>query len=269
LCVSEATGKTVIVSHFGSRGPGALLYKAGMAVAEKFRLEISPQTLKDNAWIPLDTQEGRDYWEALQIIREWTKRSHAYLHDAAIAALGGRAEVSDRLWNEHNFCFKEDDADGSLIWHAKGATPIHNDLLPDTDGTQIVPLNMTQPILLVQGKRNATNIGFAPHGAGRNLSRTAHKRLKEGRSDAEIFAEETAGIDARFFCGKIDVSELPSAYKDADRVQADMKAFGLADVTDRLLPRGSIMAGDWEHDAPWKKKARAKAEAQARKAAES
>lgn len=258
--ISEATGKTVLVSHFGSRGPGALLYKAGMIVAEKFREALSPETLKGNAWIPLDTPEGRDYWAALQIIREWTKQSHAHLHDAALAALGGRASVADRLWNEHNFCFKEDDAEGSLIWHAKGATPIHNDLIPDTAGTQIIPLNMTQPILFVQGQRNATNIGFAPHGAGRNLSRSAHKRLQQGRSDEEIFAEETQGIDARFFCGKIDISELPSAYKDADRVQADMKAFGLADVVDRVLPYGAIMAGDWEQDAPWRKKAKAKAE---------
>ncbi len=250
--ISEATGKTVLVSHFGSRGPGALLYKAGMAVAERFRQELSPETLPGNAWIPLDTEEGRDYWAALQIMREWTKQSHAHLHDAAIAQLGARATASDRLWNEHNFCFKEDDTKGSLIWHAKGATPIHNPLLPDTAGTQIVPLNMSQPILFVQGERNATNLGFAPHGAGRNLSRTAHKRLHEGRTDAEIFAEETAGIDARFFCGRIDISELPSAYKDADRVQADMKAFGLADVTDRILPHGAIMAGDQQ--AFWRKK---------------
>ena len=30
-------------------------------------------TLKQNAWIPAETQEGRDYWDALQIIRRWTK----------------------------------------------------------------------------------------------------------------------------------------------------------------------------------------------------
>lgn len=261
--ISEATGKTVLVSHFGSRGPGALLYKAGMEVAKRYRDEISPETLDANAWIPLDTQEGRDYWAALQIIREWTKQSHAMLHDAALAALGGRANVADRLWNEHNFCFKEDDAEGSLIWHAKGATPIHNPLLPDTAGVQIVPLNMSQPILFVKGERTETNLGFAPHGAGRNLSRTQHKRAVEGRTDAEIFAEETAGIDARFFCGKIDVSELPSAYKDADRVQADMKAFGLCEVVDRIMPYGAIMAGDWEQEAPWKKKAAAKYAARA------
>lgn len=64
----------------------------------------------------------------------------------------------------------------------------------------------------------------------------------------------SAGIDARFFCGRIDVSELPSAYKSADRVRADMARFGLADVVDEIRPHGAIMAGDWEADAPWRRK---------------
>jgi RNA-splicing ligase RtcB len=132
--------------------------------------------------------------------------------------------------------------------------------LPDTAGVQIVPLNMSQPILFVRGTRNDVNLGFAPHGAGRNLSRTQHKRLHAGRTDAEIFEAETRGIDARFFCGRIDVSELPSAYKDADRVQADMERFALCEVVDRIRPYGAIMAGDHEFDAPWKKKAKAKSE---------
>ncbi|MEO1493021.1 MAG: RtcB family protein, partial [Pseudomonadota bacterium] len=70
---SRATGNTAIVTHHGSRGPGARLYKAGMEVAEKYRRQLSPQTLKQNAWIPADTEEGAAYWEALQLIRTWTK----------------------------------------------------------------------------------------------------------------------------------------------------------------------------------------------------
>lgn len=257
---SEATGKTVLVTHHGSRGPGALLYKAGMKIAERFRQEISPDTLRGNAWIPTDTEEGQTYWAALQIIREWTKQSHAALHDAALATLGDT--VHDRLWNEHNFVFREPDGrNADLFWHAKGATPIHDPLLPDSSGVQIVPLNMAQPVLFVRGTRNARNLGFAPHGAGRNLSRTQHKKLHAGRTPEEIFAEETSGIDARFFCGIIDISELPSAYKDAGKVQAEMSAFGLADVVDRVLPHGAIMAGDWEVNAPWRKKAASKAAA--------
>jgi hypothetical protein len=37
-----------------------------------------------------------------------------------------------------------------------------------------------------------------------------------------------------------------------------MKEFGLGEVLDEIMPYGSIMAGDWEIDAPWKVKAREK-----------
>lgn len=250
----ESTGQTVLVTHHGSRGFGAKLYKAGMRIAERYRRELSPETPKANAWIPADSDDGRAYWSALQVVRDWTRENHESIHRAVVEH--ARGTVSHRRWNEHNFVFREEDENGALFWHAKGATPIHDALLPDTDGVQIVPLNMAEPVLFVRGERNERNLGFAPHGAGRNLSRTKHKARLAGRTDEAIFAAETAGIDARFHCGRIDVSELPSAYKNAASVQRDMARFGLADVVDRVLPHGSIMAGDWEHDAPWRKKRR-------------
>ena len=252
---SEATGETWLVTHHGSRGLGAGVYKAGMEAAERFRVDLCPDLDRGHAWIPADSDEGRAYWDALELVRAWTKANHDLLHDAVAAQV--RRDPLHRRWNPHNFVFR-DPADPDLFWHAKGATPVHNPMLADTDGTQIVPLNMAQPVLFIQGAKNDRSLGFAPHGAGRNLSRTQHKRRMAGETDAAIFARETAGIDARFFCGNIDISELPSAYKDADQVQRQMGAFGLATVTDRILPHGAIMAGDWERDAPWRIKARAK-----------
>ena len=162
------------------------------------------------------------------------------------------ATVEHRFWNEHNFVFREETEDGNVFWHAKGATPIHSRFMPYTDGVQIVPLNMAEPVLFVKGERNATNRGFAPHGAGRNMSRTKHKKRMAERTDDEIFNTETQGLDVRFFSGNIDVSELPSAYKNADSVVKDMRDYNLADVVDRVLPYGSIMAGDWQRGVSWK-----------------
>lgn len=249
----ESTGQTAVVTHHGSRGFGAKLYREGMKCAEKFRKELSPDSSSKNAWIPYDTEEGKSYWEALQIIRDWTKLNHQVLHDAISKKLD--ISIQDRFWNEHNFVFK----DKELFYHAKGATPLDNKFVPDSkQGLRLIPLNMSQAILIVKGKTTKNNLGFAPHGAGRNMSRTKHKRSKAGKSDAEIFKEETAGIDARFFSGNIDISELPSAYKDAERVQEQMKKFGLGEVVDKVLPFGCIMAGDWQVDASWKKKKKKK-----------
>lgn len=124
----------------------------------------------------------------------------------------------------------------------------------DAGDRTIIPLNMGEPVLIVRGKNAPHALGFSPHGAGRNFSRTQHKRLMGDRSDAEIFAEETAHIDARFFMGITDISELPSAYKNAAAVRSQIDEFGLAEVVDEVIPYGCIMAGDWERDAPWKKK---------------
>ncbi len=245
---SSKTGNVCLVTHHGSRGPGAGLYKLGMRVAEKFRRKLSPETLKSNAWIPFDTAEGQAYWDALQIIRKWTKANHNCLHAAASEI--AKANVSERFWNEHNFVFR----DGDDFYHAKGATPVDTKFLPDTNGVQIIPLNMAEPVLLVRGETKSNNLGFAPHGAGRNYSRTAHKRSLGEHDEAEVFKKETEGLDVRFFLGNIDVSELPSAYKDAKAVRQQIAEYELAELIDEIIPYGSIMAGDWERDAPWRKK---------------
>ncbi|OQP45264.1 RNA-splicing ligase RtcB [Niastella yeongjuensis] len=247
--VSKQTGQTMMVTHHGSRGFGANLYTQGMKVAEMFRKDISPQTLPKNAWIPYDTNEGKSYWEALQIVRDWTKLNHTTIHNATLEKL--RIDLVDRFWNEHNFVFKDED----LFYHAKGATPLDDKFVPDSkNGLRLIPLNMSMPVLIVKGQTTESNLGFAPHGAGRNVSRKAHKRTKAGKTIEQVFAEETQGLDIRFFSNNIDVSELPSAYKDAHSVKRQMQEFGLGEVVDEIMPYGCIMAGDWEIDAPWRKK---------------
>jgi hypothetical protein len=82
-----------------------------------------------------------------------------------------------------------------------------------------------------------------------------------GKTNAQMVAEQTQGIDARFFCGIPDVSELPGAYKDAASVRLQIMRYGLAEIVDTIEPIGCIMAGDWQRDAPWRKK-RSSADAQ-------
>ena len=250
----KSTGNTVVVTHHGSRAPGAKLYEQGMYVAENFRKDLSPETLTQNAWIPFETEEGQNYWNALQIIREWTKLNHSTIHDLIAAETG--STVENRFWNEHNFVFK----DGDLFYHAKGATPLDSKFMNDITGPRLIPLNMSEPILVVDGETTTNNLGFAPHGAGRNISRTAHRKSKGEQSIEAVFAEETEGLDVRFFSNEIDITELPSAYKSAETVRSQMKEFGLGTVIDEVEPFGCIMAGDFEKNAPWKKKKRASAE---------
>lgn len=234
--VSRLTGDTHMVTHHGSRGLGAWLFTKGKEVAEQFRQKLSPETNKISAWIPYDTWEGESYWDALQIVREWTWWNHKTLHDA----IG--LPFEDQYWNEHNFVFKRDD----VFYHAKGATPL--------SGRCIIPLNMAQPVLIIAGRHESNNLGFTVHGAGRNVSRGAHRR-KQTDTVEDIMRRETEGIDVRFFSGTPDISELPSAYKNADSVRAQIAQFNLGTVIDEIVPYGCIMAGTFDWSRKSKKEA--------------
>lgn len=250
----KSTGKVALVTHHGSRGLGAQLYKDGMRVAEKLRKEVSPETFCKNAWIEPESEIGQQYWDALQRVRVLTRENHYAIHDAASEELGG-CIIDERFWNEHNFVFQKSDG---LFYHAKGATPAYENWSNDATDKTIIPLNMSQPILIAKGKNSKNSLGFSPHGAGRNYTRSEHMRIYHGYNMEDIFKAETKHIDARFYSGNIDISELPSAYKDADTIRREIEHFQLADIVDEVLPYGCVMAGDWEKDAHWRKKKDAK-----------
>lgn len=236
----ESTGQLVIVTHHGSRGLGANLYKRGKNVAERYTKRIAPEVPKHNAWIKADSDDGRNYWDALQTIRDWTKMNHFAIHD--LIAKRAKLSVQDRFWNEHNFVFRRLDG---LYYHAKGATPSYRGFSPDDMGHVLIPMNMSEPILITAPNHLADGtLGFAPHGAGRNMSRTQHiKRMLSDATEEEILKREVGDLDVRFYTGLSDISELPSAYKNARQVENMIVKHNMATIVNRVLPRGSIMAG--------------------------
>ena len=66
----KSTGQPALVAHHGSRGLGAQLYKRGMAVAKRHAAIHAPKVPAHNAWIQASSEDGRAYWEALQLVRE-------------------------------------------------------------------------------------------------------------------------------------------------------------------------------------------------------
>ncbi|BCX46474.1 RNA-splicing ligase RtcB [Haloferula helveola] len=234
----EAKRYRVLVTHHGSRGLGAHVYKRGQAVALKHTERAGNHIPPAAAWIDAKSPEGREYWEALEYVGLWTKANHRAIHRRFLERIGG-ASVAD-VGNEHNFVWQR----GDMYFHGKGATPAWK----DSDGRPqlgLIPLNMAEPILLVLGGDREEFLSFAPHGAGRNMSRTALKRKfpDEASKRAEI-ERSTEGIDVRWFCGQPDLSETPCAYKNAASVKAQIGEFGLAEVVAEIRPLGCIMAGD-------------------------
>jgi len=247
----------VLVTHHGSRGLGADLYKRGQIAARKWCDENAKDIPDAGAWLPADSPQGASYWEALQYVDRWTRENHRLIHDAVMRRLGQRALV--QIGNEHNFVWKR----GDSFFHGKGATPAW----ADAQGRPLlglIPLNMAREILLVLGSNNDTYLSFCPHGAGRNQSRTAmlapfkdaDGELDPARVRAAL-AQTTAGLDIRWFCGAPDLSESPLGYKDATKVKAQIAQFGLASVVGEIQPQGCIMAGE-ASEPPWARKRREK-----------
>lgn len=236
----------VLVTHHGSRGLGAKLYQRGQKAAEKHCARHANHIPNAAAWLDAESEVGQDYWEALQYIGRWTRANHEAIHRRFLERIGGEAVAE--FGNEHNFVWKR----GSTYLHGKGATPAWN----DDNGNPLlglIPLNMAEPILMVLGSDNEDFLSFAPHGAGRNISRTALKRqFPDEASRKNAIRHYTKDIDVRWFCGDPDLSETPIAYKNAEQVTAQIEEFGLAEVIAKIHPLGCIMAGN-KHRGPWRK----------------
>jgi RNA-splicing ligase RtcB len=234
----------VLVTHHGSRGLGADVYKRGQKAARAWCDENAKDIPDSAVWLPYDSPDGRAYWDALQYVSRWTRENHAQIHGAFLRRIGQRALV--QIGNEHNFVWKR----GDSFFHGKGATPAWKDAR-GRPLLGLIPLNMAREILIVLGSNNDDYLSFCPHGAGRNLSRTAMLRPykdADGELDParvqQVLAETTAGLDIRWFSGTPDLSESPLGYKDATKVKAQIARFGLAHVVGEIQPQGCIMAGE-------------------------
>lgn len=243
-------GWKVLVTHHGSRGLGAHLFKRGQKAAEKHTAKVAIGIPAAGCWLDSATDEGRAYWEALQYVARWTEANHTCIHRGLAERLDCR--IAATVGNAHNFVWKS----GDTYLHGKGATPAW----PDEKGRPrlgLIPLNMAAPILLVLGRNQDEFLGFAPHGAGRNVSRRAVMkpfRMKDGGIDetevAKRVAAQTQGLDVRWWHAKPDLSETPLAYKSADQIREQIQRFGLADIVAEIQPLGCIMAGD-PGPRPW------------------
>jgi RNA-splicing ligase RtcB len=242
----------VLVTHHGSRGLGAHVFKRGRKAAEKQTTRIAQGIPESGYWLDAESEEGRAYWEALQYVGRWTAANHQCIHESLATKLA--SEIEATVGNAHNFVWRE----GDTFYHGKGATPAGLDE-KGRPRLGLIPLNMAAPILLVMGRNNRDFLGFAPHGAGRNVSRRALVkpfRMKDGSLDetqvAAMVAEQTNELDVRWWHGKADLSETPMAYKSAAQIKQQLQDFDLAEIVAEIQPLGCIMAGD-AGPRPWAK----------------
>lgn len=244
-----------LVTHHGSRGLGAQVYKRGHKAAVKETARIAEGIPKAAAWLDTETDIGSEYWDALQYVSRWTLANHESIHQRFLS----RAEASHvtAFGNEHNFVWKRGE---DTFLHGKGATPAWTDEESGHPLLGLIPLNMSEPILITLGRDNSDYLSFAPHGAGRNQSRSAtlkdfrktNGNLDPAKVDRAI-AKATEGLDIRWFYGKADLTESPVGYKSATQIRKQIEHFALADIIAEIEPLGCVMAGD-PGPRPWGRK---------------
>jgi tRNA-splicing ligase RtcB len=195
-----------LLSHSGSRGTGAQVATHYSKVARQVHPEL-PKELGHLAWFDLDSEEGQEYWQAMELMGRYAAANHELIHKFVIQNLGAR--VLADIENHHNYAWREKHQGKKVVVHRKGATPA------GTGALGIIPGSMGTPGYVVRGKGNPMSLDSAAHGAGRLMSRKQAKK-KFNWNDAMKLLESrgvkviTAGLD-----------EVPMAYKDIERVMQD------------------------------------------------
>jgi tRNA-splicing ligase RtcB (3'-phosphate/5'-hydroxy nucleic acid ligase) len=216
-----------VLSHSGSRGLGANIARHYTQIAmDKCKL---PQEAKHLAWLDLNSEEGLEYWLAMNLAGDYASACHHQIHERMAADL--RETPLAMIENHHNFAWKEKDSSGNeIIVHRKGATPAGKGVLG------IIPGSMATPGFLVRGKGLPASINSASHGAGRTMSRTKAKQtILPGHMKKFL---KQAGVE---LIGS-GLDEAPMAYKDIHQVMNYQK--DLVDVLGTFTPKVVRMCGD-------------------------
>jgi tRNA-splicing ligase RtcB len=214
------TGKYVaLLSHSGSRGLGATIASHYTQIA--MEKTVLPREAKHLAWLDLDTEEGIEYWLAMNLAGDYASACHHTIHKKIAKAIGEKPIAV--IENHHNFAWKEMVYKQEVIVHRKGATPAGKDTLG------IIPGSMTAPGFIVKGKGEGSSLNSASHGAGRKMSRT--KAIDNISHDA--LKKELQKHGVILLGGGLD--EAPQAYKDIYEVMQSQKQ--LVDVLGLFYPK--------------------------------
>lgn len=209
-----------VLSHSGSRNFGSEVCKHYTQIA-KDKLDLTGEAAR-LAWLELDSEEGQEYWAAMQLAGDYSHVNHRIIHQRLAKAFGEKPIAI--IENHHNFAWKEKLPDGAeIIIHRKGATPA------GIGDIGIIPGTMASPAFIVAGKGNEDSMNSAAHGAGRLMSRNAAKQtFTESQMKKYLFEQ---GVE--LIGGGTD--ESPLAYKDIREVMKSQK--DLVEVLGVFHPR--------------------------------
>ena len=217
-----------LLSHSGSRGVGAKIADRYSRLAMEKHPELD-KAVRHLAWLSLDSEEGQEYWLAMELAGRFASANHAIIHQRVARAVGLREAAV--VENHHNFAWREQLPDGrTVIVHRKGATPASQGTLG------VIPGSMGDAGYVVRGRGVSDSLESASHGAGRQMSRkTAINSISKSARD-EYLKERGVTL----LGGGLD--ESPQAYKPIDSVISAQH--DLVDMIGKFTPRIVRMADE-------------------------
>jgi tRNA-splicing ligase RtcB len=211
LCLDEVDSVWIML-HSGSRNVGKTIGESAMEMAKQVAARIDRRLPhRDLAWLDEGSPEFEAYVEGLGWAQEYASLNRDLMldlvHKALAKAIGREVKLVGEVTNCHHNYARVEEHVGENVWVTrKGAVSARAGELG------IIPGSMGAKSFIVRGRGEASAYSSCSHGAGRTMSRSA-ARKRFTRADLHA---QTAGVECRKDEGVID--EIPSAYKDIDRV---------------------------------------------------
>ena len=198
--------------HSGSRGVGNRLAQKHIRIAQEL-CKGKPLPNRDLAYLTEDQREFWDYIRDLRWAQQFAKLNREGMMRRVISCfeewIGNQVKKTEVIQCHHNYTMQEIH-EGQKVWMSrKGAIDASLGVMG------LIPGSMGAASYVVQGRGNSLALNTAPHGAGRNYSRSAAKK------NISMDELETAmtGIEWRHTSAFLD--EAPRAYKPIEQIMED------------------------------------------------
>ena len=209
---ADETGGVWLFLHSGSRGVGNRIAQKHIAVARELCAgEDLPD--RDLAYLTEGTEEFDAYIREMRWAQTYALLNREEMMDRVVRQFGewvdGDVERVEEINCHHNYTEPEHHYGRDVWLSRKGA------INAGAGVPGLIPGSMGTASYVVVGKGDPVSLCSAPHGAGREYSRTRARKTFTG----DDLRAAMAGIEYRDTDAFID--EIPAAYKDIDRVMAD------------------------------------------------
>jgi tRNA-splicing ligase RtcB (3'-phosphate/5'-hydroxy nucleic acid ligase) len=232
-------GNLCLMLHSGSRNFGYKIAKVYNDAAKELGYQVNPDF--DLAYLPADSQMGKDYINAMNFALDFAKENRRLMMEKMKSVVFNlikkhasitNIEIGSEVNIHHNYAALEEHF-GKKVWiHRKGAIKVEVGTLG------IIPGSMGTASYIVKGKGNPESFNSASHGSGRKMGRNQFNKTHT----LEDVNKSMEGIEflgwSKGRKGELDISEAPQAYKPIDEViEAEDD---LVEVVMKLKPIGVV-----------------------------